>query len=53
MNCFPFCKRYGLFDGFNVLTIKEFYCPTFQTFMVSVRGGGGGGGEDKILVFHT
>ena len=29
---------------------RNFYCPIFQTFMVSVRGGGGGG---EILVFHT
>ena len=27
---------------------RNFYCPTFQTFMVSVQGGGA-----KILVFHT
>ena len=43
-NCFLFCKKYGLFNGFIFLTIKQFYCPTLQTFMVSVRRGGGGGG---------
>ena len=45
-NCFLFCKKYGLFNSFIFLTIKKFYCPTFETFMVSVQG-------DKILVFHT
>ena len=45
-NCFLFRKKYGLFNSFIFLTIKKFYCPTFQTFMVSVQG-------DKILVFHT
>ena len=41
-NCFLFCKNYGLLNGFIFLTIKKFYCPTFQSFMVSVRGEGGG-----------
>ena len=49
-NCFLFCEKYGLFNSCIFLTIKKFYCPTFQTFMVSVQGGGGG--DDKILVFH-
>ena len=48
MNCFLFCKKYGLFNGLIVLTIKKFYCSAFQTFMVSVQEGGG-----EILVFHT
>ena len=38
-NCFLFCKNYGLFNSFIFLTIKKFYCPTFQTFLVSVQGG--------------
>ena len=46
-NCFIFCKKYGLFNGFNFVNNQEiFYCPTFQTFMASVQGG-------QILVFHT
>ena len=45
-NYFLFCKKYGLFNGFIFLTIKKFYCFTFQTFMVSVQG-------DKILVFNS
>ena len=27
---FLFCKKYGLFNDFIFLTIKKFYCPTFQ-----------------------
>ena len=50
-NCFPFRKKYGLFNGFIFLTIKKFYCPTFQTFMVSFRGGGGGGGQDLSISY--
>ena len=38
-NCFLFCKKYGLFNGFIFLKQSSFYCPTFQTFMVSVQGG--------------
>ena len=39
-NCFIFCKKYGLFNGFIFFNNQEsFYCPTFQTFMVSVQGG--------------
>ena len=37
-NCFLFCKKYGLFNGFIFLTIKKFYFPILQTFMVSVQG---------------
>ena len=37
-NCFLFCKKYGLFNGFIFLTIEKFYGPTSQTFMVSVQG---------------
>ena len=44
-NCFLFCKKYALFNSSIFLTINKFYCPTFQTLMVSVQG-------DKILVFH-
>ena len=39
----------------KMLTQKNclnFYCLTFQTFMVSVQGGRGGG-QCKILIFHT
>ena len=34
------------------LQSRHFYCPTFQTFMVSVRGGGGGvGGQDLSISY--
>ena len=41
-NCFLFCKKYGLFNGFIFLTIKKFYCPF---------GGGGGGGQDLSISY--
>ena len=51
-NCFLFCKKYGLFNSFIFLTIKNFDCPTFQTFMVSVRRGEGGGGQDLSISYQ-
>ena len=57
-NCFLICKKYGLFNGFTFSTMvslflqsRNFYCPTFQTFMVSVQGGGGGGGQDLSISY--
>ena len=47
-NCFLFCKKHALFNGFIFLTIKKFYCPTFQSFMGSVQEGGGGEGDLSI-----
>ena len=40
-NCFLFCKKYGLLNGFIFLTIKKFLLSYFPTFMVSVLGRGG------------
>ena len=48
-NCFLFCKKYGLFNGFIFLTIKKFLLSYFPNFHGQRSGGGGG----KILVFHT
>ena len=50
-NCFLFCKKYGLFNGFIFLTIKKFLLSYFPNFHGQHWGGGGGGGG--ILVFHT
>ena len=50
-NCFLFCKKYGLFNGFIFLIFKKFF-PNFRG-QRSRGGGGGEDGEDKILVFHT
>ena len=51
-NCFLFCKKYGLFNGFIFLTIKNFLLSYFPTFMVSVLGGGGGGrGQDLRISY--
>ena len=47
-NCFLFCKRYGLFNGFIFLTIKKFLLPYFLNFH-GQRSGGGGGGDLRIL----
>ena len=46
-NCFLFCKKYGLFNGFILLTIKKFLLSYFPNFHGQRSGGG------KILVFHT
>ena len=49
-NCFLFCKKYGLFNGFIFLTINKFLLSYFPNFHVqcsgSGEGGGGGGGAD-------
>ena len=45
-NCFLFCKKYGLFNGFIFLTIKKFLLSYFPNFHGQRSGGG-------ILVFHT
>ena len=49
-NCFLFCKKYGLFNGFIFLTIKKFLLSYFPNFMVSIRGGGGGGGRTWYFI---
>ena len=45
-NCFLFCKKYGLFNGFIFLTIKKFLLSYFPNFH-GQRSGGGGGGEGR------
>ena len=45
-NCFLFCKKYGLFNGFIFLTIKKFTVLLSKLSWSAFRG-------DKILVFHT
>ena len=43
-NCFLFCKKYGLFNGFTFLSIKK--------FLHGQRlGGGGGGGQDLSISY--
>ena len=43
-NCFLFCKKYSLFNGFIFLTIKKFLLSYFPNFHGQRSGGGGGGG---------
>ena len=38
-NCFLFCKKYGLFNGFIFLTIKKFLLPYFPNFHGQRSGG--------------
>ena len=42
-NCFLFCKKYGLFNGFIFLTIKKFLLSYFPNFHGQCSGGEGGG----------
>ena len=46
-NCFLFCKKYGLFNGFIFLTIKKRSLSYVPNFHLSAPRGA------KILVFHT
>ena len=41
---FLFCKKYGLFNGFLLLTIKKFLLSYFSNIQGERSGGGGGGG---------
>ena len=52
-NCFLFCKKYGLLNGFIFLTIKKFLLSYFSNFHAqrSGEGGGGGGGQDLIISY--
>ena len=38
-NCFLFCKKYGLFNGFIFLTIKKFLLSYFPNFHCQRSGG--------------
>ena len=40
-NCFFFCKKYDLFNGFIFLTIKNFLLSHFPNFHGQRSGGGG------------
>ena len=42
-NCFLFCKKYGLFNGYIFLTIKKFLLSYFPNFHGQHSGGGEGG----------
>ena len=44
-NCFLFCKKYGLFNGFIFLTIKKFLLSYFPNF----HGQRSGGGQDLSI----
>ena len=39
MNCFLFCKKYGLFNGFIFLTIKKFLLSNYPNFHGQCLGG--------------
>ena len=52
-NCFLFCKKYGLFNGFIFSNNQEIFTVLLSRLSWSALGGGGGGGGGKILVFHT
>ena len=47
-NCFLFCKKYGLFNGFIFLIIKKFLLSYFPNFH-GQRSGGEGGGRDLSI----
>ena len=38
-NCFPFCKKYGLFNSFIFLTMKKFLLSYFPNFHDQRSGG--------------
>ena len=40
-NCFLFCKKYCLFNGFIFLTIMKFLLSYFPNFLGQRSGGGG------------
>ena len=43
-NCFFFCKRYGLFNGYMFLTNKEIFSVLISKLSWSAFGRGGGQG---------
>ena len=45
------CKKYGLFNGFIFLTIKNFLLSYFPNFHGQHSGGGGGGGQDLSISY--
>ena len=51
-NCFLFCKKYGLFNGFIFLTIKKIIITVLLSKISwsAFDGRGGGGGESKYFV---
>ena len=50
-NCFLFCKKHGLFNGFIFLTIKKFMLSYFPNVHGQRRSGGGGGGQDLSISY--
>ena len=45
-NCFLFCKKYGLFNGFIFFNNQEIFTVQLSKLSWSAfEGGGGGGGE--------
>ena len=46
-NCFLFCKKYGLFNGYIFFNNQEIFTVPLSKLSWSVFRG------DKILVFHT
>ena len=48
-NCFLFCKKYGLFNGFIFVTIKKFLLSYFPNF--HGKRSGRGGGQDLSISY--
>ena len=48
-DCFLFCNKYGLFNGFIFLSIKKFLLSYFPNFHCQRSKGGGGGGENYSI----
>ena len=50
-NCFLFCKKYGLFDGFIFLNNQEIFTIQLSKLSWPAFGEGGGGGREKQNCF--
>ena len=51
-NCFLFCKKYGLFNGFIFLTIKKFLLSKLSLLAFGGGGGGREGGGQNLSISY-
>ena len=52
-NCFLFCKKYGLFNGFIFFNNQEIFTVLLSIVSWSAFGGGGEGGQEKNLYTNS